>query len=1060
MRLLFAILLTVGALPAFATTFTVTTNADSGPGSLRDAITQSAANGTATPDIIVFSIADQSQAGRTITLASPLPPLTSNLTIDGTTQPGAAFGASNARVLITTSNTTDLFILTGVSNIQIYGLWLQSTGGGGGGTGGGGGAGGGGNCFHFSQASNLQFGAPGRGNLIQGFAQVFYCDYVTTTSIGSTGVTIQGNIMGTDPTGTTAGPTTFNTADFYLRNVSNLQIGGLNPGEGNLMVEAGFPMDYSSSYNNNFGFINIEGNIQGVDITGLHRLSPNHFNFSIDGWDGGTQGPVGTAPVQVNILNNISVGGFGLYEIGGLITVQGNHLGVGADNVTNILNGSPSGNAGLLSFTSCAQALVGGANPANINYIAYGEYGVIQYYSTNITISRNSFFCNGTGIQLNWTASRPMPFINITQVTAGAVSGTALPGSIIELFNDDECPGCEGKTYLGTTTADNSGNWSYTLTATGAIVATATDTYGSTSQFSSATINTKALVVTNATCGRNNGSIKNLQVTSGTQWYWEDANGNIVASGNVSTGGNGVPNSSDLTGVGPGTYTFVASIGGATCNVSSTPYTITNVSLPAFDPASIEVTQTGCGLANGSFQYFGSFDPATTYSWLRAGAVICPDFSVADPLGSLSPGVYTLQLTLKQDPTCLAQYGPYTLVNQNGPSVTLANVQVTPASCGKNNGAITGIGYQNATPPVYYAWEGGTVNDNLQVIARTLDLVGVGAGSYRFVFKDGSSCDTIFTSLYIVSDNGAISYDTSQMVITPATCGQPNGSIIGIMSTNAATYTWTNIGAGNHGSGNPGTGNPPSGPPGNGNPANGVPVGNLEDLTAVDSGVYQLSMSNAYGCQVQTPGFPIQQLGFPPAPQVADQYIPRNTSATIVATNPRNSASAPGQSTSGVGQSGNGVGQSASGIFELFAGPTPAAPILDTSSTGVLHTPDVPQDETLYVALTWGDCISPLVPVNIKVFDSVKIFVPNAFTPNGDGVNDRWHIIIQGVTKKLQVNVYDRWGAMVFHSNDPNLAWDGTAAGRPLSGTFVYIVAGVDYFNKSFLYKGTLMIIR
>jgi hypothetical protein len=50
---------------------------------------------------------------------------------------------------------------------------------------------------------------------------------------------------------------------------------------------------------------------------------------------------------------------------------------------------------------------------------------------------------------------------------------------------------------------------------------------------------------------------------------------------------------------------------------------------------------------------------------------------------------------------------------------------------------------------------------------------------------------------------------------------------------------------------------------------------------------------------------------------------------------------------------------------------------------------------------------------------------------------------------------------MVFHSNDPNLAWDGTAAGgHPLSGAFVYVVAGVDYFNRPFLFKGTLMIIR
>ena len=117
MRLLFAILLTMGVLPVFATTFTVTSNGDSGPGTLRDALQQAAINGSATPDIIVFSIADQSQAGRTITLASLLPLLSGNLTIDGTTQPGLAFGASNAKVIITSSiaNNFDFFRMKEVS---------------------------------------------------------------------------------------------------------------------------------------------------------------------------------------------------------------------------------------------------------------------------------------------------------------------------------------------------------------------------------------------------------------------------------------------------------------------------------------------------------------------------------------------------------------------------------------------------------------------------------------------------------------------------------------------------------------------------------------------------------------------------------------------------------------------------------------------------------------------------------------------------------------------------------------------------------------------------------
>ena len=150
----------MGVLPVLATTFTVTNNGDNGPGTLRDAIQKAATNGLGSTNVIVFNIADQSQAGRTITLASILPLLSSNLTIDGTTQSGAPFGASNAKVIITSSAPTgfDFFRMNSVSNIQIYGLWLKSVGTN--------------NCFHFNYGSNLQFGAAGKGNLIQGFANV------------------------------------------------------------------------------------------------------------------------------------------------------------------------------------------------------------------------------------------------------------------------------------------------------------------------------------------------------------------------------------------------------------------------------------------------------------------------------------------------------------------------------------------------------------------------------------------------------------------------------------------------------------------------------------------------------------------------------------------------------------------------------------------------------------------------------------------------------------------------------------------------------------------------
>ena len=1066
MKLTLSLLLLICTLPALANTFTVTSNADSGPGSLRDAINQAAAN-SAIPNLIVFNIADQSRAGRTITIASALPRLPSNLTIDGTTQPGTPFGISAARIMIVDANpinNLDCIDIVAVNNVQVYGLFLQTA-----------------SSFsgiYIDQSSNVYIGAAGKGNIIQGFSGAILATDQTSEPFITANIVIQGNILGTDESGTSAGTAQLNGTSIYALDVNNLQIGGLNPGEGNLMNQSGDPLEYQLIDAGNYGYLNIQGNMEGTDITGNIRLSPNNTPLLIGG-----NALVGQSFVTVNITNNVSVGGYDIADTHSTFVIQGNHIGVGLDNATDLISGSTVTNGDNISLSYCGPGLIGGTALNQKNYIANNKIGVVEEWCGPVTISQNSFFCNGTGIVFDPNYPHPTPYANISVLTAGTVGGSALPNSTIELFYDDLCPGCEGKTYIGTTTADNSGNWSYSLPATGAIVATATDPYGATSAFSTATINSTNIVVQNATCGRNNGSIKNIQVSSGTEWYWQDAAGNIIS------------NNFDLTNIGPGTYTFVTSIGGEACNASSTPYTITNITLPTFDPASIVTTQPSCGQVSGSFSYAGTFDAATNYSWLNAGVTVCPDFSAANPLQGLAPGAYTLQLALKQDPTCVAQYGPYTVATQTNPSLITTSVSVIGTICGNANGSVTGMSYQNATPPVFFAWR----NEQGTTISTTLDLIHAKAGNYQFVFKDGGSCDTIFSQVYTITDNGTITFDANAMVINPASCETPNGSITGIVATNAAVYNWTNTG-------------------------NGDIAGTAPDLTGIAGGVYQLTMSNALGCQAQTPILTVPQIpkpafdytslqehndtcnagigaisdlqmvdaagtytwnwytagnttspiattaGYldnlkagdymavvadqyactvtsnmltvadlelsPPLPQVAGQYIPRNTVATITVGNPQR------------------------GEYLLLDGPSFGATILDSSASGILHTPDVPQDETLYVGFTRGDCSSALAPVTIKVFDSVRIFIPNAFTPNGDGANDHWHLIIQGLTKKIQVNVFDRWGRMVFSSNDPNLSWDGTAGGQPLTGTFVYMIGGVDYYNKPFLLKGTLIIIR
>ena len=77
--------------------------------------------------------------------------------------------------------------------------------------------------------------------------------------------------------------------------------------------------------------------------------------------------------------------------------------------------------------------------------------------------------------------------------------------------------------------------------------------------------------------------------------------------------------------------------------------------------------------------------------------------------------------------------------------------------------------------------------------------------------------------------------------------------------------------------------------------------------------------------------------------------------------------------------------------------------------------------------------------VVVKVYE--KILIPNAFSPNGDGINDTWFIDPLYLFEEAVVEVYNRYGQVVYRSRGYNTLWDGTNNGRPLpAGTYYYLI--------------------
>jgi gliding motility-associated-like protein len=77
----------------------------------------------------------------------------------------------------------------------------------------------------------------------------------------------------------------------------------------------------------------------------------------------------------------------------------------------------------------------------------------------------------------------------------------------------------------------------------------------------------------------------------------------------------------------------------------------------------------------------------------------------------------------------------------------------------------------------------------------------------------------------------------------------------------------------------------------------------------------------------------------------------------------------------------------------------------------------------------------------MKVKVLKKVVVPNAFSPNGDGINDVWIIRNLPDYPDASVKIFDRYGQQVFVSKGYSKPWDGTMQGRPLPvGTYYYII--------------------
>lgn len=892
-----------------AEVFVVTSTLPTGEGSLREALMKAAANGKTGTDTILFNITRAREMVIKIAPNNLLPALSENLVIDGTSQPGAVLGVSDAKVcvslegLYTGNALLYLFDARYVSNVAIYGLFLK------------------GNVAHpatgarppqfygvlLQGSKNIRIGAPAKGNVISGWTAGIFDEYDPRFD-KSSGVIIRSNIFGLDTDGVSTnfgdrtGGGADNTISINVKGNTGYTIGGNAPGDGNIF--------YST---------NTDINISGVLINDeVVRISNNKFGINYNGDN--IAGSTGTA-INASSINSMPNG----IAVLANPVITGNYIG-GKSRNTGIngidLQTNVSIEDNILGFEDRTgnperDGFYGrGINIQGVflatikkNIIRYWKQGAIIHTACySIRITENSTYCNKKrAIELrNWgpltnppLRAQPFAYINRIEPGRGLVMGTSLPDNIIELFYNDNCPTCEGKTYFATVTADADGKWAYNgPLASEHVIATAMDIFFATSEYSMPKIDTSAKVVTPVACTNGTGSVCGIKILSGTRWRWEDAAGNIVGYDTC------------LTAVPAGRYFLKISLG-SLCEESFT-FVIPDVT-PVINAAPVTISPARCGLDNGSvcnirvtngvrwrwedeagnavstnlcfnnarpgryrlrvegqqncIVYSGYFEvPNKVPNIDEANAVIVhpscgknngsitgirltdAEFSTRgwfNEAGSLvssttdltnaAPGKY--KLVVKDNSGACGDSTLYFTLNiVPSPAMNTATATVTDASCGNANGSITGITLSNITGAARYWW----VNAAGATVGTTGDLLNAVPGTYRLKVRDGSNCDTLFSPFYTITDKGSVQLDSSSLIISPTGCTKITGSIKGMKITGATTLEWRNV-------------------------STGALVSNTADLTNAVAGSYQLTASNStFNCTVKSYVYVIAQA--PPMP--------------------------------------------------------------------------------------------------------------------------------------------------------------------------------------------------
>jgi gliding motility-associated-like protein len=322
---------------------------------------------------------------------------------------------------------------------------------------------------------------------------------------------------------------------------------------------------------------------------------------------------------------------------------------------------------------------------------------------------------------------------------------------------------------------------------------------------------------------------------------------------------------------------------------------------------------------------------------------------------------------------------------------------ITPIKChGDSNGAISVQVTGSGLPPFNYLWSNGQT---------TNPAINLGAGYYSLTITDADGCkgflDTIFSQpAPLTLDMHSLNIPCSSACIGKA-YANPNGG--------TTPYSWQWNDGGNQ---------------------------QINPALQLCAGNYKVTVTDNHGCQQTDTISVIDSSIYINFVAWADNdTIYKNNSTQLHST-------VLGNSYIYTWTPNNGL--SDPNISNPIASPT-------VTTTYIVETHDA-------FGCSWTDTIT--IYVLDVICDEPYIYVPNAFTPNGDGKNDILEVK-SSVGYDINFMIYDKWGELVFESEDINKKWDGNYNGKKLeAGVYVYHLKLKCFNNKIFQKKGNITLIR